>query len=152
MNREDERAETALVGVWTLEEAHIVDEDGKKIGSAFGDNPSGYIAYMADGMMITVIADKDQPPLSGDRLSAPLEERAAAFSAASAYAGRYRFDGRKVTHSVEVCTYPNWVGTEIVRYVEFAGDKVIYRTEIQPLNGVSSVIRLVWARHRPRAD
>jgi len=149
MNREDEAAAAALVGMWRLEEACIFDEQGARIGPAFGSNPSGYIAYMADGMMITVIADKDQPPLSGDRLSAPLEERAAAFSAASAYAGRYRFDGRKVTHTVDICTYPNWVGTEIVRYVEFAGDKVIYRTETQPLNGVNSVIRLVWARHRP---
>jgi hypothetical protein len=142
-------AAAALVGMWRLEEAVIVDEEDSTIGPAFGNNPAGYIAYMADGMMITVIADADQPNLGGDRLAAPVEERAAAFSAASAYAGRWRFDGRTVVHTVEVATYPNWVGTEVVRTVEFAGDKVIYRTEPQPIDGVTSVIRLIWARHQP---
>jgi len=145
-----ERSVADLIGVWYLEEAFIVDEKGQRIGPAFGDNPAGYMAYMPDGMMMTVIADADQPDLSGDRFSSSLEERAAAFSSASAYAGRYRFDGRKVTHSVEVCTFPNWVGTEVTRYVEFSGDTVIYRTEPQPLNGTISIIRLVWARQASR--
>jgi hypothetical protein len=139
----------ALVGLWRLEEAVVVDDSDHTIVPAFGENPAGYIAYMPDGMMITVIADTGQPRLSGDRLGAPIEERAAAFSAASAYAGRWRFDGRTVVHTVEVATYPNWVGTEVVRLVEFAGDRVIYRTEPQPIDGVMSVIRLVWARQRP---
>ena len=127
----------------------MVDEQDRRIGPAFGIDPRGYIAYMTGGRMISVIADSEQPKLTGDRLSAPIEERAAAFSAANAYAGRYRFDGRKVVHTVEVCTNPNWVGTEVVRYVEFAGDKVIYRTEPQPLAGVTSVLRLVWTRQGP---
>jgi hypothetical protein len=100
--------------------------------------------------MLTVVADLDRPKLSGDRLAAPVEERAAAFSGTSAYAGRYVFDGRKVTHTVEVATVPNWVGTEVVRYVELAGDRAIYRTAPQILNGVSTVIRLVWTRHKPQ--
>ena len=139
----------ALVGMWRLQEAVIVDDRDRTIGPAFGNNPAGYIAYMADGMMITVIADADQPNLGGDRLSAPVEERAAAFSAASAYAGRWRFDGRTVVHTVEIATYPNWIGTEVVRTVEFAGDRVIYRTAPQPIDGVTSIVRLIWARHRP---
>jgi hypothetical protein len=138
----------ALVGTWRLEEAVVVDENDRTIGPAFGGNPAGYIAYMPDGMMITVIADADQPMLSGDRLAAPVEERAAAFSAASAYAGRWRFDGHTVIHTVEVATYPNWVGTEVVRYVEFADDKVVYRTEPQPIDGVARVVRLIWTRHK----
>jgi hypothetical protein len=40
-------------------------------------------------MMMTIVADADRPKLSGDRLAAPVEERAAAFSGVSAYAGRY---------------------------------------------------------------
>lgn len=138
----------ALVGVWRLEQAYVADRQGRRIGAAFGTNPKGYITYMPDGTMISVIADADQPPLSGDRLSAPVEERAQAFSAASAYAGRYRFDGSKVVHSVEVCTYPNWVGTEVVRFVELNGDEAVYRTAPQPLGGVEAVVWLVWKRHR----
>lgn len=136
----------ALVGMWRLEEAYIVDSEDRRIRPAFGGRPAGYIAYMPDGMMMTVIADADQPALSGDRLAAPIEERAAAFSASSAYAGRYRVEGNRVIHTVEVATYPNWVGTEVVREVELQGDRVIYRTEPQPLEGISAVIRLIWAR------
>jgi hypothetical protein len=138
----------SLVGLWTLKEAFVADPHGRRIGPAFGTNPKGTIAYMPNGRMISVIADADQPALSGDRLSAPVEERARAFSAASAYAGRYRFDGRTVVHLVEVCTYPNWVGTEVVRTVELAGDEAIYRTEPQPLGGTEAIVCLVWKRDR----
>lgn len=148
MKERDEAADT-LVGMWKLEEADTVDADDRVLGPAFGGKPSGYIVYRPDGMMITVITDANQPKLSGDRLAAPVEERAAAFSAASAYAGGYRFNGRQVTHMVEVASYPNWVGTEIIRNVELVGDKAIYRTEPQILDGVSVILRFVWARHRP---
>lgn len=143
---ENEPSTASLVGTWTLKEAFVADRDGRRIGPAFGANPKGTIAYMPDGTMISVIADADQPRLSGDRLSAPVEERARAFSSASAYAGCYRFDGTEVVHSVEICTNPNWVGTEVVRFVEINGDEAIYRTAPQPLGGIESVVCLVWKR------
>lgn len=146
MSKTNKPNAAALIGLWRLEEAALVDEQDCRIGPAFGDDPQGYIAYMAGGRMISVIADAAQQKLSGDRLSAPAEERAAAFSAANAYAGRYRVDGNKVVHTVEVCTNPNWVGTEVVRYIELVGDRAIYRTEPQPLGGATSVVRLVWTR------
>jgi hypothetical protein len=146
---ENDPPAASLVGRWTLKEAYVADTHGRRIGPAFGTNPQGAIVYMADGTMISVIADADQPRLSGDRLSAPVEERARAFSAGSAYTGRYRFDGRTVVHSVEVCTYPNWIGTEVVRTVELAGDEAIYRTAPQPLGGVDAVVCLVWKRQQP---
>lgn len=145
---ENHPSAASLVGLWTLKEAFVADRHGRRIGPAFGTNPKGTIAYMPNGRMISVIADADQPPLSGDRLNAPVEERARAFSAASAYAGRYRFDGRTVVHTVEVCTYPNWVGTEMVRTVELTGDEAIYRTEPHPLGGTEAVVCLVWTRQR----
>jgi Lipocalin-like domain len=145
---ENDTSSAPLVGLWMLKEAFIADPQGRKIGPAFGANPKGTIAYMPNGRMTTVIADADQPRLSGDRLSAPVEERARAFSAASAYAGRYRFDGRTVVHTVEVCTNPNWVGTDVVRTVEFDGDQAIYRTEPQPLGGAETVVCLVWTRQQ----
>lgn len=138
----------SLVGLWKLEEAFLVDGEDRKIGPAFGTRPVGYISYMPNGMMMTVVTDADRPQLSADRLAAPVEERAAAFSGVSAYAGTWAFDGKKVTHKVELASLPNWVGTEVVRFVEMDGDRVIYRTAPQMLNGVSSVVRLVWARQQ----
>ena len=145
---ENDPSAASLVGLWRLKEAFVADRHGRRTGPAFGADPRGCIVYMPDGTMISVIADAGQPRLSGDRLGAPVEERARAFSAGSAYAGRYRFDGHTVVHTVEVCTYPNWVGTELVRKVELAGDEAIYRTEPQPLGGVEAVVCLVWKRQR----
>jgi hypothetical protein len=145
-NMKNDGPEAALVGLWKLEEAFLVDAEDRKIGPAFGKRPVGYINYLPSGMMMTVVTDADRPPLSADRLAAPVEERAAAFSGVSAYAGTWAFDGRKVTHRIELSSLPNWVGTEVVRFVEIAGDRVIYRTAPQMLNGVSSVVRLVWAK------
>jgi hypothetical protein len=136
----------ALIGLWKLEEAFLVDAEDRRLGPAFGSRPVGYINYMASGMMMTVVTDADRPPLSADRLAAPVAERAAAFSGVSAYAGTWVFDGEKVTHTIELSSLPNWVGTQVVRFVELAGDRVIYRTAPQMLNGVHSVVRLVWVR------
>ena len=134
--------------MWTLEEAYTTDPQGRRMGPSFGANPVGTIAYLVDGTKSTVIDDADQPALNADRLSAPAEERARPFSTASAYSGRYRFDGHTVVHSVEICTYPNWVGIEFVRTVELVGDKAIYRTAPQPLGGVEPIICLVWKRRQ----
>lgn len=144
MNSDDPAA--ALVGLWKLQEAFLVDAEDRKLGPAFGKRPVGYINYMPNGMMMTVVADADRPNLSADRLAAPVEERAAAFSGVSAYAGTWAFDGQAVVHTIEVSSLPNWVGTDVVRYVEVDGDTAIYRTAPQVLNGVSSVVRLVWAK------
>ena len=144
MNSDDPAA--ALVGLWKLQEAFLVDGEDRRIGTAFGKRPVGYINYLPNGMMMTVVTDADRPPLSADRLAAPVEERAAAFSGISAYDGTWRFDGRQVVHTIEVSSLPNWVGTDVVRFVELEGDRAVYRTAPQVLNGVSSVVRLVWAK------
>ncbi len=76
-------------------------------------------------------------------------QRAMAYSGLLSYYGGYAIDegSRKVTHYVEASTNPNWPGTDLVRYFEFAdgGDtlKLSIRNAVGRTTGT-----LTWARIR----
>jgi hypothetical protein len=65
--------------------------------AAFDQNPSGLLAYRADGRMMAIISDDARKPLSiADEVAPPTEERAKAYSTFMAYAGRCAFTCDKV--------------------------------------------------------
>jgi hypothetical protein len=55
---------------------------------------------------------------ANDLFGGTMPERAQGFVA---YAGRYRFDGDRVVHHVELSLFPNWVGSDQERAVELSG-------------------------------
>src|SRR5262252_825609 len=111
-----------LVGTWRLISVSSRTEKGDINKAVFGTNPVGFLTYTPEGRMAAVIAEDGRKPLSvADRVSAPIEERARAYSTFSAYAGRYTFTGDKVIHHVEVASLQNWVNTDQVRFVKLAG-------------------------------
>jgi hypothetical protein len=61
----------------------------------------------------------------------------------SAYCGRFEVDesSRTVTHRVEACLIPSWVGSAQHRQFEFADNQLILTSAKQ-----ESVGRLVWQR------
>jgi Lipocalin-like domain len=73
----------------------------------FGASPKDVLIYTFDGRMSAIITHGGRKPLSGDRVSTPVEEKAEAFATSFAYAGRYALSGDKVTHHVEVSTVKN---------------------------------------------
>jgi len=121
--------------------------DTGEIKTLMGQKPTGFITYTADGRMSVVITAEARKPLSvNDRIAAPAEERAEAFSTVIAYAGRYTFTGDKVVHHVEVSWMPNQVGTDLVRSVKLEGDRLILRTTPTQQGGVQITTDLVWER------
>ncbi|WP_448208288.1 lipocalin-like domain-containing protein [Azospirillum sp. sgz302134] len=139
-----ERNPMALVGTWTLREAYAWDDKGGHLENVYGRSPTGFISYGADGRMMALITHGERARLDGDRQSAPAEQRAAAYASSVAYAGTYEFDGERVVHHVKASTYPNWVGTDLVRFVRFGEDHISLRTAPQMQNGVRSVLELIW--------
>jgi hypothetical protein len=96
--------------------------------------------------MCVVIQAADRPRFrTDDRASASLEEKAAAFDGFVAYAGRYEVAEDLLRHRVEVSSFPNWVGGELVRRHEIAGDHLTLTT----VGGTTSW-RTEWDR-RPSA-
>jgi hypothetical protein len=86
---------------------------------------------------------------AGDLLSGTTEEQARAVEGFVAYAGRYSFHGDRVVHHVELSLFPNWVGSDQERWVEFAGDRLTLSASPLLLAGKQQVPRLVWERVDP---
>ena len=90
----------SVVGTWKLVSVTSTSDKGEKNKAVLGQNPSGLLTYTADGRMNAIISDDGRKPLSiADRVAAPAEERAQAYSTFMAYAGRYTFTCDKVVHS-----------------------------------------------------
>ena len=141
------QAGDSLVGTWRLVGASSSTDKGDIIKEAYGPNPTGILTFTAEGRVMAIIAMGGRKPLSiPDRVSAPAEERADAFSTFIAYGGRYTFDGNKETVHIDVSSLQNWVGTDQVRFVTLHGDRVTLRTPPMARGGVLQTFELVWER------
>jgi hypothetical protein len=122
-------------------------DKGDVNNAALGQNPSGLLTYTADGRMMAIISDDGRKPLSvADRVSAPADERAQAYSTFMAYAGRYTYTCDKVVHHIEVASLQNWVGSDQTRFVTLQGDRLIVRNTPQLRGAVIVTLESVWAR------
>jgi len=74
------------------------------------------------------------------------EEQAEAFKTFLAYAGKYTFDGEKVTHHVEISSIQNYMGKDLVRTVKFRGEEIILVTPPTRINGEIQTLELIWQR------
>jgi Lipocalin-like domain len=127
--------------------ASATASDGHQNNAPFGLKPKGILIYTREGTMSAVISHDGRKPLSvADRISAPLEERAEAFTTFFAYAGRYTDSGEKVIHHVEVSSVQNWVNTDLIRLVRKEGARIILTTPPTSAGGTKQRFELVWER------
>lgn len=139
-----------LVGTWKLVSVVSKTDQGEVNKTVYGEHPKGFITYGADGRMMVVITEDGRKPLSiNDRVAAPIEERAQAFSTMTAYAGRYTFSGDKLVHHVEVASIPNWVGTDQSRTAKIQGDRLIISTPPLSRGLTMQTFELTWERLKP---
>ena len=89
-----------VLGTWKLKSIiHEVTATGEKIHE-FGEHPSGYISYSADGRMYAIgTADNRVKPLAANPTD---EQRVKLHQTMFAYAGTYTLEGDKVTHHVDI--------------------------------------------------
>lgn len=119
-----------IVGTWELVEAEMTDDSGES-HLPWGEQPAGRALYTATGHMCVVIQAAGRARFrTDDRAAASMEEKAAAFDGFIAYAGRYEVAGNLLRHLVEVSSFPNWVGGELVRRHEIAGDDQLTLTTV----------------------
>jgi len=83
---------------------------------------------------------------SGDPLGGTLEEIKEAFEGFYAYCGTYEVNAEKrtVTHHLKASGFPNWEGTDQLRYFEFSGTRLILKTEPIPALGTEWIVSLIW--------
>jgi hypothetical protein len=136
-----------LVGTWKLVSVTSTTDRGEVNKAVLGEHPSGLLTYTGDGRMMAIISDDGRKPLSiADRVAAPIEEKAQAYSTFMAYAGRYTFTCDKVVHHIEVASLQNWVNTEQTRMLSFQGSRLTVRNTPQLRGGTLVTLESVWER------
>lgn len=135
-----------LVGTWSLQSYHLIGSRGR-VRHPYGEAPLGYILYGADGYMAVAIMRSDRRlSEAADTLRRTKEEAAEATRTYLSYAGTYELLPDRVVHHVDISLFPNWSGTDQVRYHQIIGDRLELSTA--PWNGRNAVAHayLVWRR------
>jgi hypothetical protein len=91
----------------------------------YGEHLYGMLMYDPGGNMSALLMNPDRPRfLSGDMMNGTPDELEAAFEGFDAYCGTYTLDEQNatITHHVKGAKFPNWVGTDQVRFYEISGD------------------------------
>jgi hypothetical protein len=83
---------------------------------------------------------------SEDWLNGTPEEYVASGKTYTGYCGRYEVRENAVIHHVEMSHFPNWVGTDFVRYFDVHGDTLTLRTPPMLIEGHTQIGQLVWQR------
>ena len=138
----------SVVGTWKLISVKAQNSDEDVI-HPYGEDPSGMLIYDAKGYMSTVFMRTGRLKfVSGDPLGGTSEEIKEAFEGFDAYCGTYGVNAEKrtVTHHVKASRFPNWEGTDQLRYFEFSGNRLILKTGSIPALGPKWVASLIRER------
>jgi len=115
-----------LIGTWKFMSMVLKSGTGKTV-YPYGKNVFGILIYTPGGYISALLMDPERKKFASDDLkSGTAEEIKQAHEKFDAYCGTYTVDENKgtVTHHVEGAKFPNWVGTDQVRYFELKGDRL----------------------------
>ena len=76
------------------------------------------------------------------------QERIELFKTMVAYGGTYTYNGKTITHQVDISWNENWTGTSQVRNVKFEGRRLILTTNPGPnaIDGKIGIQILTWEK------
>lgn len=122
-----------IIGTWKFESMVVKTEGGKTI-YPYGEKLFGILIYTASGHMSALLMNPDRNKFASNDLKAgTTEEIQQAYEKFDAYCGTYTVNESKgtVTHHVEGAKFPNWVGTDQVRYFELKSDRLQIKATIE---------------------
>ena len=137
-----------FIGSWKLITSEFRDSNETVI-YPFGKDAIGMLIYDQDEQMSVHLMRVDRPKfLSGDLQRGTSDEIKTAFEGFLSYFGTFRVseaDGT-VTHHLDGCSFPNWVGGDQKRFFKFSGNRLTLSTPPTLINGVSIIGYLIWER------
>jgi hypothetical protein len=139
-----EEITSKFIGSWSLE-SWMLTAPGGQTEFPYGEDAVGSIIYTPEGRMAAHLMRRHRDRFASEnRRDSTLEERSAAFLDYFSYCGSYTVlpGEQTVTHHVEACSSPNWVGTDQVRTYRFSGDSLTLHSALAD----SSKHTLVWKR------
>lgn len=133
-------------GTWRILSWENEDDSGTA-DYPVGRDPAGLLHYARDGYMFVHIMRGDRTRLSTGALFGGGEaERAAAFASHVAYSGRWEVRGGAMVHKLEVCSVPNWQGSEQHRAFEFPDRNTLQLSAPMEFGGREWMARVTWRR------
>jgi hypothetical protein len=123
-----------LIGAWKLVSYEEKPLDGSPSFYPMSEKPVGIILYTPDGFMSAQLMKPGRKPFaSGDWIKGSDQDYRQEASTYIAYSGEFHVDeeSRKLTHSMFVSLFPNWIGQTQPRVVKIEGDN-LYLQHSQP--------------------
>jgi len=137
-----------FVGTWKLVSFEMRRSDGQVV-YPFSKNVVGVVSYDAKGNMSVQLMLPERPAFAiNDQMKGTSEEIKAAFEGYVAYFGTYEVDEEKgtVTHHVKGSMFPNFVGSDMVRFFEFSANRLTLRAPPIQAGGIAVTSLLIWER------
>ena len=133
-----------LLGTWKLK-AYVVTTAAGVRSTPYGEHPTGYLSYSADGRMQVMAAANDRIVPVG--AAPPDKERVALYDTMFAYAGTYSVEAGKVIHHVDISWNETWTGTDQIRLFEMSGNTLTLTTHFtDSATGTESHYAAVWEK------
>ena len=137
-----------ISGTWHLTSFEQININTKQKSYPLGKNPVGLLIYTDDGNMSVNMMSSDRKRFSkNDIMSGKDDEIISAYKTYNSYSGKYEIINNKIIHKILVASFPNYVGTEQVRYfrLEDKNTLILETPEILVDNDIQ-VAYITWKR------
>ena len=137
-----------LAGVWRLVSSTFSTSAGKVI-YPLGENAEGLAIFTESGYLSAQLMRPGRPGFAaGDQSAGTTEEVQAAVQGYGAYYGQCDIDTEQgtLTTLVQGSLFPNWVGSEQVRFYELDGNRLTLKTPPIPFGDDAFTGELTWER------
>ena len=124
----------SIVGTWKMVDAVARDRGGSLLPAPYGGKGMGRVMFNAEGRMMAVTCD-GRPQLA-----------AGTVRAYSSYCGNYTFDGSRLITRVDAASDRSRIGSDQVREVSFAGDRMILRPPPRQGEAGEEYREITWER------
>jgi lipocalin-like protein len=133
-----------LLGTWKLKSYVVTTAAGER-STPYGENPTGYLSYSADGRMQAIGAASGRIVPAGH--TPPDYERLALHDTMFAYAGTYSVEAGRVIHHVDISWNEVWTGTDQIRLFEVNGNTLTVTTRAtDPASQTEAHYAVVWEK------
>ena len=141
----------SLIGSWELVSYAAKDAKGNILQYPMGSDATGLLLYLPNGTMAVSLTKETREHFAGaDPLVATQEEQAKAYREFFTYYGKFRYSQGVIYHDVERCSFPNWIGTTLVRFASINDSTGELKLSTAPVavNDQVAVQELIWRKRR----
>jgi hypothetical protein len=125
--------------------SYVVTTGAGERSTPYGENPTGYLSYSADGRMQAIGAANGRAVPTGP--ASPDNERVALYNTMFAYAGTYSVEAGKVIHHVDISWNEVWTGTDQIRFFDVQGNTLTITARFtDPASGTETLYAVEWEK------